>query len=55
MACQPEIINGLRPIIPADVSKKYRSLIERCWASDPLIRPSFSTIVNVLEDMQGFF
>jgi serine/threonine protein kinase/TPR repeat protein len=37
---------GERPPIPVHVARYWRELIERCWAGDPLVRPSFVDIVH---------
>ena len=36
--------DGLRPEIPESVLPFYRDILTRCWASDPLLRPSMSSI-----------
>jgi len=51
MACREAIVNGLRPIIPNSCPLQFRRLIERCWSHSPSDRPSFSTIVPLLEEM----
>ncbi|KAL8168380.1 hypothetical protein V2J09_009879 [Rumex salicifolius] len=42
---------GLRPVIPTHVHPKLVELIERCWHQDPCIRPNFSEIISILEDV----
>jgi hypothetical protein len=37
---------GKRPEIPKDCPKKLRELIEKCWAQDPTLRPSFEQIAE---------
>ncbi|GAA0163842.1 non-receptor serine/threonine protein kinase [Lithospermum erythrorhizon] len=51
-----EIIAGmmkgdLRPEIPSWCDPVWRSLMERCWSSDPVTRPSFIDIVKELKAM----
>ncbi|KAL4278063.1 hypothetical protein GQ457_03G037820 [Hibiscus cannabinus] len=42
---------GLRPIIPKHTHPKFVELLERCWQQDPSLRPEFSEISNILEDL----
>ncbi|MBA0720512.1 hypothetical protein Golax_008129 [Gossypium laxum] len=42
---------GLRPVIPQHTRPKFVELLERCWQQDPSIRPEFSEITNLLEDL----
>ena len=44
------INRGKRPEIPGNVLSFTRSLIERCWSSDPSERPSFTDIYTELVD-----
>ena len=44
------ISRGKRPEIPGNVLPFTRSLIERCWSSDPSERPSFTDIYTELVD-----
>ncbi|XP_077240152.1 uncharacterized protein LOC143881044 [Tasmannia lanceolata] len=53
-----EIIAGifkgdLRPEIPRWCEPGWRSLMERCWSSDPNSRPSFSEIAKELRSMSA--
>eukprot|EP00268_Persea_americana_P042145 TRINITY_DN42145_c0_g2_i1.p1 TRINITY_DN42145_c0_g2~~TRINITY_DN42145_c0_g2_i1.p1 ORF type:complete len:191 (+),score=41.14 TRINITY_DN42145_c0_g2_i1:453-1025(+) len=53
-----EIIAGilrgdLRPEIPNWCDPLWRSLMERCWSSDPNLRPSFSEIAKELRAMSA--
>jgi serine/threonine protein kinase len=41
----------LRPIIPEDCPAKIKSLITKCWDADPKVRPSFSNIVDRLQEI----
>lgn len=43
--------NSLRPQIPTWCDPEWKSLMERCWASDPAGRPSFSEISQKLRKM----
>eukprot|EP01114_Cavostelium_apophysatum_P022155 TRINITY_DN7922_c0_g2_i4.p1 TRINITY_DN7922_c0_g2~~TRINITY_DN7922_c0_g2_i4.p1 ORF type:complete len:1489 (-),score=439.35 TRINITY_DN7922_c0_g2_i4:127-4593(-) len=45
------IIDGVRPIIPADVPPGFSQLIQDCWQPESALRPSFLTICNRLSDM----
>ncbi|PKI75717.1 hypothetical protein CRG98_003860 [Punica granatum] len=48
------IINGnLRPNIPSWCDPVWRSLMERCWSSDPESRPSFSEVAKELRTMSA--
>ncbi|WCJ29693.1 Protein kinase superfamily protein with octicosapeptide/Phox/Bem1p domain [Euphorbia peplus] len=53
-----EIISGimkgtLRLEIPSWCDPRWRSLMERCWSSDPACRPSFSEIAKELRAMSA--
>ena len=43
--------NTLRPPIPTWCDPGWRSLMERCWSSDPEDRPLFSEIASELRAM----
>ncbi|RDX82057.1 Serine/threonine-protein kinase STY8, partial [Mucuna pruriens] len=43
--------NSLRPQIPTWCDPEWKSLMEGCWASDPVERPSFSEISKKLRSM----
>nr|CAD1834182.1 unnamed protein product [Ananas comosus var. bracteatus] len=46
------IIKGdLRPKVPSWCDPAWKSLMERCWSSDPEARPSFSEIAKELRDV----
>ncbi|PSS20906.1 Serine/threonine-protein kinase [Actinidia chinensis var. chinensis] len=48
------IIKGnLRPEIPSWCDPAWRSLMERCWSSDPESRPAFSEITKELRAMSA--
>ncbi|KAG6704713.1 hypothetical protein I3842_07G146200 [Carya illinoinensis] len=42
---------GLRPTIPSQTYPKLVELLERCWQQDPSLRPEFSEIVEILQQM----
>ncbi|XP_073527680.1 inactive tyrosine-protein kinase 7 [Phyllobates terribilis] len=41
---------SLKPSAPENCSSRYYKLMQRCWASSPKDRPSFSDIANTLGD-----
>ncbi|OMO91503.1 Phox/Bem1p [Corchorus capsularis] len=43
--------NTLRPKIPSWCDPEWKGLMEKCWASDPAERPSFSEISQKLRNM----
>ncbi|KAJ0097409.1 hypothetical protein Patl1_29192 [Pistacia atlantica] len=42
---------GLRPSIPKQSHPKLTELIQRCWHSDPIQRPNFSEITDILQQL----
>lgn len=48
------IRSGNRCIIPDEVPKFYKDLINSCWETNPDKRPSFSEIVNLFESSKDF-
>jgi serine/threonine-protein kinase CTR1 len=42
---------GKRLLIPSHVNPQLANLIEACWADDPNIRPSFSVIMGILQQL----
>ncbi|KAK9284896.1 hypothetical protein L1049_024077 [Liquidambar formosana] len=42
---------GLRPTIPKHTHPKLAELLERCWQQDPTIRPNFSEIIEILQQI----
>ncbi|XP_042388161.1 serine/threonine-protein kinase STY46-like isoform X1 [Zingiber officinale] len=40
---------GLRPTIPKDAHPKLAELLEKCWKQNPIDRPDFSEILEMLE------
>ncbi|KAL2482760.1 Protein kinase superfamily protein with octicosapeptide/Phox/Bem1p domain [Forsythia ovata] len=45
------VSNTLRPLVPESCNPDWRSLMERCWSSEPSERPSFTEIANELRSM----
>ncbi|KAL2465588.1 Protein kinase superfamily protein with octicosapeptide/Phox/Bem1p domain [Abeliophyllum distichum] len=45
------VSNTLRPLLPESCNPDWRSLMERCWSSEPSERPSFTEIANELQSM----
>ena len=43
-----KVCSGVRPEIPKNVPKPFKTLIQDCWAQDPEDRPSFDDIVERL-------
>ncbi|XP_062228243.1 uncharacterized protein LOC133926354 isoform X2 [Phragmites australis] len=43
--------NTLRPPVPESCDPQWRSLMEQCWSSEPLVRPSFTEIGKSLRAM----
>jgi Protein tyrosine and serine/threonine kinase len=44
------VINGERLLIPAVCPPRFRSVLESCWCADSTQRPSFSRLLQLLED-----
>ncbi|KAK6924548.1 ACT domain [Dillenia turbinata] len=42
---------GLRPTIPRHSNPKVSQLLERCWQQDPNLRPNFSEIIEILQQL----
>ncbi|XP_047311555.1 serine/threonine-protein kinase STY46-like [Impatiens glandulifera] len=42
---------GLRPTIPKNTHPKLTELLERCWQQDPTLRPDFSEIIDILQQI----
>ncbi|XWS67689.1 hypothetical protein CRYUN_Cryun04dG0027400 [Craigia yunnanensis] len=42
---------GLRPTIPKNTNPKLAELLERCWQQDSLLRPDFSEIIEILQQI----
>lgn len=49
---EEKVLSGGRPQLPGECPDSLRLLLEECWASDPLKRPSFSEIVRKLENLK---
>ncbi|XWS73027.1 hypothetical protein CRYUN_Cryun02cG0090700 [Craigia yunnanensis] len=45
------VSNTLRPPVPESCDPEWRSLMERCWSSEPSERPNFTEIANELRSM----
>ncbi|PON58264.1 Mitogen-activated protein kinase kinase kinase [Trema orientale] len=45
--------NTLRPTIPSYCDSEWRTLMEECWAPNPLARPSFTEIASRLREMSA--
>ncbi|KAJ6931620.1 serine/threonine-protein kinaseY46-like [Populus alba x Populus x berolinensis] len=42
---------GLRPSIPSHSHPKLAELLDRCWQQDPSLRPDFSEILELLQQL----
>ncbi|GMH06590.1 hypothetical protein Nepgr_008430 [Nepenthes gracilis] len=42
---------GLRPAIPKNTHPKLADLLKKCWHQDPIRRPDFSEILEILEQI----
>ncbi|XP_043811800.1 serine/threonine-protein kinase STY46 isoform X3 [Manihot esculenta] len=42
---------GLRPTIPKHTNPKLSELLEKCWQQDPALRPDFSEIIQILQQI----
>eukprot|EP00172_Hildenbrandia_rubra_P000667 Plantae.Rhodophyta-Hildenbrandia_rubra.ctg1364.p1 GENE.Plantae.Rhodophyta-Hildenbrandia_rubra.ctg1364~~Plantae.Rhodophyta-Hildenbrandia_rubra.ctg1364.p1 ORF type:complete len:1197 (-),score=275.11 Plantae.Rhodophyta-Hildenbrandia_rubra.ctg1364:106-3696(-) len=42
---------GLRPPLPPHCLRPYQSLIQRCWTQEPIGRPTFTEILDILSKM----
>ncbi|KAF1892500.1 hypothetical protein Lal_00010966 [Lupinus albus] len=47
------VSNTLRPPVPKSCDPEWRSLMERCWSSEPSERPTFTEIANELRSMSS--
>ena len=47
-----DVMNGARPVYPADTPIPFQSLSESCWAQDPNDRPSDESIIRQLKAMR---
>ncbi|XP_068648563.1 uncharacterized protein [Aristolochia californica] len=45
------VSNTLRPPVPESCDPEWRSLMEKCWASEPSERPSFTQIASKLRSI----
>ncbi|KAK8835984.1 hypothetical protein M9Y10_040181 [Tritrichomonas musculus] len=53
MLCS-HLSKGDRPAFNSLINESYKSLIEKCWSQDPTCRPSFESIVKMLEEDPRF-
>lgn len=44
---------GLRPEVPKDTPQFLKSLMHRCWNSNPTKRPQFAEIISILSRQSG--
>ncbi|CAL0314495.1 unnamed protein product [Lupinus luteus] len=42
---------GLRPTIPKNTHPRLSGLLHRCWQQDPVERPNFSEIIEILQQL----
>ncbi|KAJ0400500.1 hypothetical protein P43SY_006679 [Pythium insidiosum] len=49
LAVAEAVISGRRPDIPSDCPTLFTKIMRRCWHEDPLRRPNFEDIVQLLE------
>jgi hypothetical protein len=42
---------GLRPTIPKSTHPRLTELLEKCWQQDPTLRPNFSEIIVILQQL----
>ncbi|KAL3843336.1 hypothetical protein ACJIZ3_000739 [Penstemon smallii] len=42
---------GLRPTIPKNTHPKLVELLEKCWQRDPNLRPDFSEVIEILQQI----
>ncbi|KAK2405517.1 ACT protein tyrosine kinase family protein [Trifolium repens] len=42
---------GLRPTIPKSTNTKFVQILERSWQQDPTLRPDFSEIIEILQQL----
>ncbi|KAL8115790.1 hypothetical protein AgCh_022334 [Apium graveolens] len=42
---------GLRPTIPKHTLPKLADLLENCWQQDPVLRPDFTEIIRILQQI----
>ncbi|CAI5744353.1 unnamed protein product [Peronospora destructor] len=49
LAVAEAVLSGVRPAIPRECPRLFTKIMRRCWHDDPLRRPSFEDIVQLLE------
>lgn len=48
-------MESLRPPFPDGMPEAYKQLVEDCWQDDPVKRPSFEDVADLLTDMDKNF
>lgn len=51
-ALSDQVVGGLRPEVPPYLPDKFRSLLRKCWRTDPAKRPSFAQLVDMLQELK---
>lgn len=46
------VLSGVRPSIPAGSPTSYVTIMEECWQTKPVDRPSFKEVQRRLEDLK---
>lgn len=46
------VARGFRPEIPRRWPEPLRDVISACWAQDPHMRPNFTAVVDIMEELQ---
>lgn len=49
LAVAEAVLSGVRPPIPRECPRLFAKIMKRCWHDNPLRRPSFEDIVQLLE------
>ncbi|KUF90498.1 Pectate lyase [Phytophthora nicotianae] len=49
LAVAEAVLSGVRPPIPRNCPRLFTKIMKRCWHDNPLRRPSFEDIVQLLE------
>lgn len=50
-AVRTAVLSGIRPPVPTSQPRAVTALMERCWAADPMARPSFKECVEKLKQV----
>jgi len=48
-----DVLNGLRPPVPADGDAQYVQLMQRCWSESPKDRPSIQEVLTYCDSTLG--